>query len=237
MLKIKRQRLEICLFLAFALLVTACGDDSDDDTPTQSPPQKVFQAALVGGDQPNQYQVHLSWFEDASPRTWTIRRNDSDLNKIELASVSGAAKDYLDSKTEAGKKYIYFLGTGTGNDFQVIEQTDITIPMDLQVGASTELQNVVALGRLFLEKDSKIVTHGVSLNLTVNEIISKGGIIESFDASDSAPDQSDGRPGGDISIRAQRGQGNLTIFARGERGGTGPHGTIGTTGSVGGAGR
>jgi hypothetical protein len=234
----------LCMSLVLLVcgLVISCADEDDSDpgnvspTPMVATPQDFFQANAEGRGQPNQYQVHLTWLQSNLPAGLALKRKDSDLNVITMPAFSAISRDYVDTSVVAGKRYQYFIGTGDDENFVILKEADVTIPTDLVVNGMTELQNVVSVGRLYLASGSKIVTHGERLELNVGEIISKGGVIESFDESDMASPQTPGKAGGEVIVRAKKGQGNLTIYARGERGGTGLQGNPGTVGGTGGPG-
>jgi hypothetical protein len=69
--------------------------------------------------------------------------------------------------------------------------------------------------------------------MSVQEIHSEGGIIETFLENQTAILGSDGRPAESISISANTGSGRLFVYSRGENGGKGISGKPGQEGSVG----
>jgi hypothetical protein len=225
-----------CVPLALSLILFGCGDDGyDDDVPSSQPPSvqasnPQFRAIPEGLPAPSQYQIRLRWVQNNPPPTFSIRRKDSDLNEVQLPVVAGTSSEAVDGPVSSGKTYSYFLGTTQNGSFTVLNQTTVTIPTDLVVSTTTALQNVVTLGRLYLDTNGKIVANGKPLEINVSEIVSKGGIIASFDENDTAGKGMVGAPAGDIVIRAKKGQGNLTVLARGQRGGEGPWGNQGAQG-------
>jgi hypothetical protein len=197
------------LFVAPIFIAGCQGNDPDNFTITVE--------ALA---KPNQYQSHLKWnVNDDEGDHWIIQRQSDKKPLHTVATVSHDAHDYVDTTVVAGSTYHYGLVSGDSGTTTVKRSLDITVPRDLSIVGVTALPTVNGIGRLIIPKGSKIVTNGTDIDITVEQIISDGGVIETFPEGQAALLNTPGRAGGKVGIHARTGIGTLYVVARGENGG------------------
>jgi hypothetical protein len=194
-----------------------------------------FTVAVEALTQPNQYQTHLKWnVNDDEGEHWVIQRQSEKEPAANVGTVSHEAKDYIDTTVVAGTTYRYTLASTDSESFTVKKSLDVTVPRDLTVTGVTALPSVTGIGRLIIPKGSKIVTNGKDIEISVDQIISDGGTLETFPEGQTAAQNTPGRSGGQVKLRAKSGTGVLTVIARGETGGAsttvGPQGAPGPNG-------
>jgi hypothetical protein len=181
---------------------------------------------------PNQYQTHLKWnVNDDDGDNWTIQRQVDQQAIANVATVSHDAHDYVDTTVVAGTTYHYGLTSNDSGASTVKKTLDITVPRDLAISGVTALPSVTGIGRFIISKGSKITTNGKDIDISVDQIISDGGVIETFPEGQTAQAGTSGRPGGKVAIHAKTGSGVLYVTARGEAGGA--SNVVGTPGGPG----
>lgn len=191
----------------------------------------------IGSDpDPNKYIVILTWNQGAQPWPWAVRRVDPKSKTNPVIIKVGDRGVYFDTSAEPGKTYKYVLGSMHGEDFLRSADKEVTIPQDLVVRGRVKLDDTQSFGRIFFEENSTLTTNGKPLKLTVTEIVSKWGTIETFPESQKARAGTNGRTPGEIRINAERATGRLRIISRGETGGDGLDGSSGQKGALGFAG-
>jgi hypothetical protein len=215
------------LLVAFIFITGCQGNDPDSFTVTVE--------ALT---QPNQYQTHFKWnVNNDDGDHWIIQRQSDNAALSNVGTVSHDTHDFVDTTVVAGTTYHYGLASDDSDPATVKKSLDITIPRDLSIAGTTSLASVSGIGRLMIPKGSKIITSGKDLEISVDQIISTGGSVETFPNGQTAAANTAGRPGGQIKIHARTGTGSLTVVARGENGGpssvVGPRGATGYPGGQG----
>jgi hypothetical protein len=216
-----RTSITATFFVAFIFITGCQGNDPDSFTITVE--------ALA---QPNQYQSHLKWnVNDDDGDHWIIQRQSDNAALANVGTVSHDTHDFVDTTVVAGTTYHYGLASDDSDPATVKKSLDITVPRDLAIVGTSSLPSVSGIGRLMIPKGSKIVTNGKDLEISVDQIISTGGSIETFPDGQTAAPNISGRPGGQIKIHARTGTGSLTVIARGENGG--PSSVVGQRGATG----
>lgn len=111
----------------------------------------------------------------------------------------------------------------------------VTSIPDLLKSIKTESNRAELTGfnRVFLSKGARVRVEDQTFSIVTNELISSGGDIETFLATDQADQGIAGRDGGFIQIQAKKATGKITITARGEMGGKGVDGSNGQPGNPG----
>jgi hypothetical protein len=89
------------------------------------------------------------------------------------------------------------------------------------------------IGKLTFRRGSRLVSDGFPVRLVVDEIISEGGVLETFEEGQKATRGNAGRSGGIIVLEAARASGDLRVILRGEGGGDGRNGNAGQPGGPG----
>lgn len=209
------------------------------DKPTQSEKEMVgsgevtFKALPQPKSEANRYVVALSWSTKRAPGAWTLQRAEQGSRTHHLVTLESSEARFTDERVEAGKTYRYVLGSLQASRYIALQETTITVPHDIGVFEDQKLSGRVGANRLFFTKNDWAITYGEDTDISVDEIISEDGVIATFADARTAPPETDGRPGGKLTIRAKRGRGILHIMARGENGGRGREGALGSTGPKG----
>lgn len=219
------------LFLAVLVLIVSCGWDGEKPVATLT--VDGFIGVVKETPSPNQYEVLLSWEPLSDGVAWVIQRQHKDPSPKLVATLEPKVRQYVDSPVTAGETYRYFLGVLDGEEYRVLQEVSLTIPRDLQVTGSEVIERTDGFNRLFFGPEGRLITYGRATVISVNEIISENGAIETFPETQRAGFEKPGRDGGRITIRAKTGRGVLRILARGEKGGTGIQGAPGKTGFTG----
>jgi hypothetical protein len=110
---------------------------------------------------------------------------------------------------------------------------DLTLDGGSIALSGPEDRRVLSVRRLSLN-NSSIVTNGGNLTIEADEVISNGGNIVSFVDGTSAAESSDGRSGGEVTLKVDgKLRGILSVNLRGENGGDGKPGAPGRAGAAG----
>ncbi len=150
-----------------------------------------------------------------------------------IATVDGDTRSASDNNAYAGAKYTYFLAVGDEQQFTVKAKVEVAIPRDFIVSVPFPMPSLVNIRRLHLRKGAKLRVTSAPTEIAVQEISSDGGEIEVFPTGQVALAGTTGRSAGDITIRARRATGTLTIITHGESGGNGNDGKKGRDGNRG----
>jgi hypothetical protein len=114
----------------------------------------------------------------------------------------------------------------------LLGQWEIRTPLDILLDqktldiflAKTGDKKIIA-HRVFLEKNGQLLTQGQDLIIDTNELFVDRSEISTFNSNQKATNDVDGRPGGNIFLKAKKAHGVLAINMRGEDGGDGTDGT------------
>ena len=204
------------------------------DVPKERGKDLLSYEVQIGTDPaPNKYIVILTWNQGAQPWPWAVRRDELKSKTSPALIKVGDRGVYFDTSAEPGKTYKYVLGSMHGDDFLRSAEKEVTVPEDLVVRGTLALGGTQKFNRIFFEENSTLTTNGNPLQLSVTEIISQWGAIETFPANQKAATGTNGRTPGQIRIIAQSTSGRLRVIARGENGGDGADGRPGTKGVTG----
>lgn len=242
----KRPRVLPFILMAFVILSCQNGNGGPDGsnpgaTAKSTPPAKkeekapTFTASVRATPMPNRYLVVLEWGGIASdPDVWALDKREEKALIAPFTTVAGSVRRFTDTDVVAGRTYTYSLKVESREDAEPIESATVTIPRDLEIRGKRVLRSIKDINRLFLAKQSHLITLGKEFHLEVNEIVSTNGTIESFaDKTTATIAGMDGRAAGLMTIRAKRGSGVLNIIARGENGAVGKPGATGAAGMAG----
>ncbi len=224
--------MQLILLMAVLGFIPSCSFEEGPVLPESS----ALKAYIDPKPEPNHYEVKLRWAIPEAGPSWVVHRQEDDKSPVLLSTLSASAHEYVDSNVVPGKKYKYQLGALTEGSYEEVASTMVTVPKDMAVKEQVVISKVDGIGRLFLSSTARLTTEGKDTVIAVDEIISENGIIESFSEGTQAPIGESGRSGGNITIKAKRGRGNLIIHARGESGGVGIPGANGVNGKKGQAG-
>jgi hypothetical protein len=200
-----------------------------------NPSSSELKASIVSLPEPNRYQVQLFWnkHQSTSPE-WDLSRIDPLRGVKPLGSFSRDTGGHVDSEVAGGERYRYRLTPAIGAEAPL--EVMVTIPRDLVIQREMHLREIRGMRRVFLEPRGKVFTDGNYFELIAEEVIARGGTIETFPEGPT-PFGKDGRSGGTIVIRAHTGSGKLPLLSRGEGGGEGMSGIPGKAGFKGNPGK
>jgi hypothetical protein len=219
---------------------------SEIKTPEQTASilEKEFTGQTKALPEPHKYQVVLivkvrTKKGDVSK---TIEKYSGDGKLVEVFNVLQNGP-FIDANVFENQNYVYQLKindkTLQNDEVSSALQVKAIIPRDYVIDNINEIspieaeRNYIGEGRLFFKANSQLITWGKKLNINVKEIISENAIIRTFPENHTAQSGEKGKPGGYIRIGAESAQGNLEVFALGEKGGKGLKGKPGNVGSKG----
>ncbi len=231
----------LCVLFLCLGAVPGCDDGGYDAPPVKTPfvdgvkpaPTLGLNSEIKPDGKPNQYSVTLTWRGTYQAGNWIIRRTEGKSNTVLLEALPEASSYFTDKTTLPGTQYRYELGMNGRDGFYPISEISVLTPKDLVVTGRMILSDAGPYSRAFFTENSILVTNGTPLKLELKEIVSLGGVIETFpDGAKSAPGVA-GKTPETIQIYAERGTGQLRINTRGERGGDGTDGQDGVKGATG----
>jgi len=226
--------------------VVGCSDELKKEKPAVDPriqqlSTEQVAVAVNGLDQPNAYQVELTW-PDAQG---TVRVSEH--SKI-LAVVSGSNKNFVDPQVAGGSERSYLVEQlSSDGRIKASIPVFVKIPTDLYWDGKIDLTDhqKIDAERVFLSSKALITTFDKNLTIVTKEFISDGGVIQNFNEDAEGFWEKNGRSGGTVTIMAKKARGGLQVHLRGEGGGHGKNGVItdpsrhpgcaGTTGGNGGS--
>lgn len=214
------------LMFILSISLTACikVTDKDSESSAQMIAQKQNEASTeirLDGGEPHQYKVHIPLKENIH----LVRRISlNNLTEQQFLNPQLDQGGFVDSSVVSGQSYSYEMGIWEDNEFQVRESLAITIPVDLEIKGEVILSEDTkwSYGRIFVHKNSRLLTQGHRLQIEAKEIIADGGVIETFPSFGSQPGK--GRNGSIISIQTETARGLLSFILRGENGAKGIQG-------------
>ena len=215
----------LTLAIANCLLLTACSDELKKET--QATDSRIQQLSMEqvkvlvrGLAVPNTYEVELSWPEAQG----NVRVSEH--SKM-LSLTPGATRVFVDSHVTGGSERSYLVEhITTDGRITASIPLSVKIPTDIFWDGPVNLTNhqKVEAERVFLSGNAVITTADKNLTIVAKELISEGGIIQSFPESAEASWERNGRAGGMITIMALKARGSLQVKLRGEGGGRGKNG-------------
>ncbi len=241
--KLRFRKIRCALWIAGIPILLAClfaCDSSQDDTkPVVKPPtpEPSFNADVEPQAEPNTYQVRLRWDATQPPSAWIIQREERNQWVKHLVTLEGRLKEYADQNVLPGETYRYVIGRMEPGNYVVMKEVTAKIPRDYEITGVSSDREIKGFNRLFFRAGSRIDMNGNGLQIEVNEVISDGGVVQSFPENQTAGYGAAGRSGGEIVVKAKTGKGTLFVYGRGENGGPGVPGKVGGPGKKGQAGR
>jgi len=217
------------LFFSMVAVVCSCESDYLPETIRGS----GLTLTLSPLPSPNSYGVLITWPGDESPDEWEIYRNETGGQPVLITKLVGSKRDFLDPSVEVGKTFQYELRALRDSSSSSVSTGEIAIPHDFEVKGVMASPPVIEAQRLFFHPDSKLITLGEDLRISVNQIHSEGGMIQTFPKEALAKQSTLGRSAGKIEIHASSGTGVLYIEGHGESGGAGVKGRDGAPGKKG----
>ncbi len=208
--------------LAACIKVTDKASDAHSYFSPQNQASEQLEPIIQGGD-PHQYKVLIPYQDQVHLVRRTSLSDGADFTYLNPRSDEAG---FIDSSVIAGQSYSYELGYYSDNEFLVIHSYILRIPLDLEVRGKLVLNENSnwSYGRIFFQKDSLLLTMGHRLEIKADEIISEGGLVETFPSEGSQPGK--GRHGSVVSIHTQKARGFLKFIMRGENGAQGITGQL-----------
>ncbi|MBS1982824.1 MAG: hypothetical protein JST16_01525 [Bdellovibrionales bacterium] len=230
---------------ALTLAVSRCGFVAEEGLESEGPPstgpefvdgKAAFAADVIAGDSANTYSVSLAW--PSAPEGSTavvVKRRDHAGQVLQLDLMTPSTQSYLDQSVKAGESYTYEIMALSGEKLASIASGAVKVPRDFQVQGTVEASEVgPEFNRLFIEKDSTLLSRGVNVSVSVNEIVAREGArITSLPVSVTAAPNKTGASVDLIHIKARAATGVLTVLSIGQGGGAGIKGSAGGTGASG----
>lgn len=225
---------------AVTMFTMGCGTVKQEDAKV-GPTASALGLKVVDGKLPKTSQVEVDWSEVAIEGPFTLhRRKVEELNEEDLSKKLDQTKTrFVDNAVVAGEAYVYNLSVVEATQRRVVATNKILVPGDFTVKGRMVLKDANVPKRirtLTFEKDAILFTIGENVKLEADEIVSEDGQIVSFPA-DHFPNRGvNGRSGGEITVRAKKATGVLTVQGLGQNGGQGADGVDGVNGEPGVAG-
>lgn len=230
---------------ALTLAVSRCGFVAEEGLESEGPPstgpefvdgKAAFSTNVIAGDLANVYSVSLMWPRAPDGSTAVVvKRRDHTGQVLQLDLLTPSTQGYLDQSVKAGEAYTYEIMALTGEKLAGLASGAVKIPRDFQVQGTVNASEVGSeFNRLFIEKDSILLSQGADVSVDVNEIIARDGArISWLPTSPAAPPNTKGAGGGLIHIKAKAATGVLNIVSIGQSGGVGLKGGSGGVGAPG----
>lgn len=202
-------------------------------TPASSVDSELpLKAEVVPLPEPHRYRVELSWHgAPAKAQAWKLTREDEAHGERTLTEGPESLRAWQDNEVSEGKGYRYSLWMSQGGELTLHSHFAVRVPRDRVVDAVEVTDHIEGFRRLFLAASARL-RPTTALTIDVDEIVSDGATIESFE-KEAAATTGDGRPGAPIVVRAREGRGKLTVLSRGEHGANGGDGRKGAAGNNG----
>lgn len=220
------------MFFAFTFILAGCDQldmNKEDGNTEDSGPKSVQSASLednikvsILGTDPEKYVVQFSWPRIEDKKVLRIR-----LGRV-LAEVQ-PTQTFFTSTVNHNQVLTYSFDVLDSK--RVLERTitkTAVIPYDFVVRPDNSVisDNIkIEANRLYLSEETALFIDGKSVEISANEIYSKGGMIKSFategNEDATAPLGKDGRSGGNLVLTVNKLYGPLKVDLRGENGGQG----------------
>ena len=210
------------VFLLIPFLLIACEKDFEFEKADKEPAkgtqvkelfQEDFKVSIEPDAGANKYWLRISWPKSSG----SIVALE---NSKRIFKSSGNAYKYEKLYT-GGEKFELSLFQEDSEEPSLVKQ--IEIPEDLVISQSKVLSGDLVFkgGRFFLNGALKIQSSSYNINIEADEFISENAMIETFPSGQKANRETNGRSGGNISIRTSKATGKLFVILRGEDGGDG----------------
>ena len=218
------------LALSF-LLMSACNPDFKDSPQTAVTTEKAksistknledfVQVQVQPKAEAEKYIVYFSWPQLETEKSLRIRLDQT------LTVVKGSQTDFNHEVSHDQTLTYTFEVLGQNSKVEKTFSKQIKIPRDFVVrdGQSEFFENTkINVNRIFIN-EKPMRTNGFNVELMANELHSQNGIIETFIEGQQAAVDTDGKAGGELSLKINSAIGNLKIIMRGENGGNGSKG-------------
>lgn len=202
--------------------------------PEKRAPTPEVRAEIVPLAALGSYRVDLSWTSPTGHTEFWVERTRG-LEKRVLAHLQAVAV-FQDAEVWPGETIAYSVLAREDEVAWELGTVEVKIPVDKTFATGEHVWEFGAeYGRLRLEKGAVVRIGDRDLELSLFELQSEGGCIESWPAGSQSPGQ--GARGGRIAIRARRASGRIELISRGQAGGAGAAGAEGQRGAPGAEGR
>lgn len=210
------------LFTVILLLNIGCSEEDFGEKKKKAEP--VIQAKNIGSnefshlieptEEPNKYKLLISWPE-------TTNQVEIEVEGKQLKRTR-AGETFYSEIFDGGKNYRFSL-TAIQNEFRLFRSTlEVKVPLDVILKGKQEISGLrkIVAKRLYIKKDAHLISYENSIEIEADEIFAEGGTLQNFPWGHQActPSNWNGLTGGNISIKARRAFGELTIIMVGARG-------------------
>ncbi len=177
-----------------------------------------IQVKVEPTSKPEVYAVYFSWPKIEEDKRVRIRLT-------EVLALVGPNQTTFSHEVSHDQTLTYVFDIlGSANKVEKSYSKLVKVPLDLVFNNQTrELSEDLKLTarRAFFLSKSPLITNGFKVELTVDELISDSGEIQTFVEGLKAGPGKAGRTAGDITIKAKSAAGKLRIINRGQSGGDG----------------
>lgn len=172
--------------------------------------------------QPERYIIYFGWPKIENAKRIRIRRE-------QILAIVSPEQTTFSHEVEHNQTLTY--------TFDILDSTNkversfskiVIVPRDFVVREgqhSFSEDQKLQVKRVFLSRETSLLTNGFNVEIVTEELISEKGRIETFFVNDQALNGTNGRSAGTLKITAKHAQGLMTIIMRGEHGGHGIKGT------------
>lgn len=211
------------ILLVFPFILIGCSDGFNDQKETP-----ITLKSRVIKESFGEYFMEITLPQGE----YTIeKRSESGDEKIVL--TSSAINSFEDRNVGSGDTYVYYI---TENQSGQTKELIAQIPLDIDTGSEKSTNHLtkavgsiskkdpsfkeLIIDELILSEDQPLYLGEGNALITINKIISNGGMISNF-PSDSASENKTGRSGGNKILNINKISGEITFIANGENGSDG----------------
>lgn len=217
--------------LSLTVLLSACVKIQDKEA--EKPPQSAAvtssevkdEGQVLSEGEANDYQIQLK-FPSGAQAVQRYLKGESEKSTVSLP-LNVHDDFFIDTKPPLGSDVVYQFGRFESGAFNVLEEREVSVPVDLVIENNLKLDTETSWGRykrIFISEGVYIYTNGFNLQISADQLVAPQLTIQTFLTDTAAEPQQNGRSGGNVELNLKSGSGNVNFKMFGQRGGQGAKG-------------